>query len=128
MSRSRHRRARDLWLLRALAGTACAGLAVSAGLLGALAEDPRLLRTAVVLALTGLVVLALLVAAGAARGSRQLAEATAELAEATRRLGALEPALPGLAPSPPPNGSDPGGTRPGAAGDRESRVIRLPEV
>lgn len=104
MSRSRHRRARDFWLLRVVTGTTTATLAVAAGLLGALAEDSRLLRTAVVLALTGLVVLGLAMAAGAARGSQQLADATAELADAARELAALRIGLCG------PGASRPNGT------------------
>jgi len=104
MAQSRHRRARDLWLLRVLTGTTTATLALAAGLLGALAEDSKLLRTAVVLALTGLVLLGFMVAAGAARGS-QPADTSAELAEAARELAALRAGLAQVAAAPPGNGA-----------------------
>lgn len=107
MARSRHRRARDLWFVRTAAITAAAALAVAAALLVALADDPKLLRTAVVLALIGLALLGALVATGWGRGSGRLDDATTELAEATGELAALRRGLLHLVADSVPNGSRP---------------------
>ncbi len=106
MARSRHRRARDLEMVRVAAGTAAAALAGAAALLVALADDPKLLRTGVVLALAGLALLGAVVASGSSRESRQLADATTELAAATAELVALRRGLLQLVAAGSPNGSE----------------------